>query len=82
MEDKQGQKSKSTIAKDLGVPLNTVSIWLKKALLMLINNSTQREKNTRISTLNDVETATLKWFKSARDKYTPISGLMLTPKAE
>lgn len=46
MEVEQGEKSKSTIAKDIGVQFNALSTWLKKkkSLLTLINNSTQREK--------------------------------------
>lgn len=92
MEVEQGDKSKSTTAKDLGVPLNTISTWLKKKdsiYLSTIHSKgfiyqqfNPKRKTTRTSTFNDVETATLKWFKSARDKNIPISGPMLTAKSE
>ena len=43
---------------------------------------TRKEKNTRTRSFNHVETATLKWFKAARDRNIPISGSILVTKAE
>ena len=42
----------------------------------------RKEKNTRTGSFNDVETATLKLFKGARDQNIPNSGPMLVTKAE
>lgn len=85
MEVEEGEKSKSTIAKDLCLPLNTLFTWLKKKKQSIINayqQFSQREKNTKTYTFNDVERANPTWFKSARDKTIPISCPILTTKAE
>lgn len=84
MEVEQGEKSKSTIAKNLGVPFNTLSTWLKKkeSIIDAYQQFNPNRINTRYSTFNDVETAALKLFKSARDKNIPISSPMLTAKDE
>lgn len=48
MEVVQGEKSKSTIAKDLGVPLNTLSTWLKKkeSIIDAYQQFNPKRKNT------------------------------------
>lgn len=48
MEVEQGEKSKSTIAKDLGVPLNTLSTWLKKkeSIIDAYQQFNPKRKNT------------------------------------
>lgn len=48
MEVEQGEKSKSTIAKDLGVPLNTLSTWLKKkeSIIDAYQQLNPKRKNT------------------------------------
>lgn len=62
----------------------TLSTWLKKkeSIINAYQQCNPKRKNTITSTFNDVETAILKLFKSARDKNIPISGPMLTAQAE
>ena len=84
MAVERGEKSKSQIAKEFGVPANTLSTWLKnkESILNAFTQFDPKRKNTRTGSFNNVETATLKWFKGARDQNIPISGPMLVTKAE
>lgn len=63
MEVEQGEKSKSTIAKDIGVQFNALSTWLKKKEIIIdaYQQFNPKRKNARTYTFHDVETDTLKW---------------------
>lgn len=80
----KGEKRKTAVAERYGVPLNTLSTWLKNKgknheCFSRIQSVT---KNTKTSTFSDEEEATLKWFKSDRDKNVPVSDSLLATKAE
>lgn len=84
MAVEKGEKSKSQIARDFGVPANTLSTWLKNKenIIEAYQQFNPKRKNTRTGSFHEVEAATLKWFKAARDQNIPISGPMLVTKAE
>ncbi|CAC5399120.1 Receptor-type tyrosine-protein phosphatase T,Tyrosine-protein phosphatase non-receptor type 22,Receptor-type tyrosine-protein phosphatase kappa,Receptor-type tyrosine-protein phosphatase F,Tyrosine-protein phosphatase 99A,Tyrosine-protein phosphatase Lar,Receptor-type tyrosine-protein phosphatase alpha,Receptor-type tyrosine-protein phosphatase epsilon,Receptor-type tyrosine-protein phosphatase gamma,Receptor-type tyrosine-protein phosphatase N2,Receptor-type tyrosine-protein phosphatase U,Receptor-type ty len=86
LEVERASKPKSEIARNFGVPSNTLSTWIKNA--NKIKEAYQQSsfaperKRMRTATYENVEHALLKWFTSVRDQNLPISGPMLTTKAE
>lgn len=84
--EKSSTRPKSEIARSFGVPANTLSTWIKNAAKIkeAYQQSSFAPERKRMRTANyeDVEHALLKWFTSVRDQNVPISGPMLTAKAE
>ena len=82
----KGLKSKSEIARDLGIPQNTLSTWVKSADKIRENYHNQhfgpQRKRMRTAQFSDIEEALYKWFQTQRDKNLPVSGPMLQSKAE
>lgn len=84
-EVEKGVKKKSQIAKDFGIPPNTLSTYLKnkdKILNSAINENGKDRKRARGPENPDVDECVLKWFKQARDKKIPLSGPLVRAKAE
>lgn len=80
----KGVKKKSEIAKDFGIPPNTLSTFLKNRdkLLSRAEDFDKGRKRLREPDNPDVDNCVLKWFKQARDKKIPLSGLLIRAKAE
>lgn len=66
---------KSDIAKEFGIAQNTASPFLK-------NIYCKDRKQSREPDHPDVEECMLKWFRQARDRNIPLSGLLVRIKAE
>lgn len=84
-EVEKGLKSKSEIAKEFGIPPNTLSTYLKnkdKILNSVTKPGDKDRKRARGPENPDVDECVLKWFKQARDKNIPLSGLLVRAKAE
>ena len=80
-----GQKKKSEIAKEFGIPPNTLSTYLKnkeKILNSVCKASDKDRKRARGPENSDVDECVVKWFKQARDKKIPVSGPLARAKAE
>ncbi|XP_033739299.1 tigger transposable element-derived protein 6-like [Pecten maximus] len=81
----RGDRSKSDIAREFGIPSNTWSTWLKskeKIVTIYSNNGlSPARKRMRTAKFDDIDAALLKWFTYARDHNLPISGPMLKSKA-
>jgi hypothetical protein len=80
-----GFKIKSLIAKEFGIPPNTLSTYLKNKetiLNKLATSSVKGRKRTREPENPDVDECVYKWFKQTRDKKIPLSGLLIRAKAE
>ena len=79
-----GSRSKSEVAKCYGIPLSTLSTWVKNAektkdAFMANGNARKRVKSCQYP---DVEDALFTWFKAARSQNIPISGPILQAKAQ
>lgn len=84
-EVEKGQKKKSEIAKEFGIPPNTLSTYLKnkeKILNSVCKASDKDRKRARGPENPDVDECVVKWFKQARDKQIPVSGPLVRAKAE
>lgn len=81
----KGLKKKSVIAKEFGIPANTLSTILKNKEKILntvgVDNGKKR-KRVKGPENPDVDQCVLKWFKQARDKNIPLSGTLVRAKAE
>ncbi|UYV84636.1 hypothetical protein LAZ67_X002928 [Cordylochernes scorpioides] len=79
-----GMKKKSDIAKDFGIPRNTLSTYLKNKEKILRSESEcdKGRKRLREPGNPDLDKCVLKWFKQARDKKIPVSGHLIRSKAE
>ncbi|UYV76354.1 hypothetical protein LAZ67_14000142 [Cordylochernes scorpioides] len=75
---------KSNIAKDFGIPRNTLSTYLKNKEKILRSESECDKGRKRLRELGnpDLDKCVLKWFKQARDKKIPVSGHLIRSKAE
>jgi len=86
LEVEKATKTKAEIARNLGIPSNTLSTWIKNANKIkdayLQSSFSPARKRMRTANYDDVEQAILKWFTSVRDQNLPISGPLLTAKAE
>jgi transposase-like protein len=81
-----GQKKKIQIAKDFGVPPNTLSTWLKSKDNIIQAYETSAfgpaTKKMRTADFPDVEKALDLWFRDARSNNVPVSGPILKSRAE
>ncbi|UYV80385.1 hypothetical protein LAZ67_19000038 [Cordylochernes scorpioides] len=83
-EVEMGMKKKSDIAKDFGIPRNTLSTYLKNKEKNLRSESEcdKGRKRLREPGNPDLDKCVLKWFIQARDKKIPVSGHLIRSKAE
>lgn len=83
-EVEKGVKKKAEIARDFGIPPNTLSTFFKNKdnILRSQSESGQGRKRVREPDNPDVDSCVLKWFKQARDKKIPVSGTIMRVKAE
>uniref|UniRef100_A0A1B6KQS9 HTH CENPB-type domain-containing protein n=1 Tax=Graphocephala atropunctata TaxID=36148 RepID=A0A1B6KQS9_9HEMI len=83
-EVEKGVKKKSEIAKDFGIPPNTLSTFLKNKdkILSSAQEFDKDRKRLREPENPAVDNCVLKWFKQARDKKIPLSGPLIRAKAE
>lgn len=83
MEVEKGSKSKTDIAKQFGIPTNTLSTWLKSAdrIKSSYAEGGPVRKRLRMSQYPDLEDAMLMWFKDARSRKIPLSGPILQSRA-
>ncbi|UYV71793.1 hypothetical protein LAZ67_9000425 [Cordylochernes scorpioides] len=81
---RDGDEKKSDIAKDFGIPRNTLSTYLKNKEKILRSESEcdKGRKRLREPGNPDLDKCVLKWFKQARDKKIPVSGHLIRSKAE
>jgi transposase-like protein len=82
-----GRKKKMDIAKDFGVPPNTLSTWLKNnkdSIIKAFESSSfgPATKKMRTADFPDVEKALDLWFRDARSSSIPVSGPILKSRAE
>lgn len=81
----RGEKRKSEIAKEFGIPSNTLSSWLKCADKIknayLSSSYGPERKKMRTGNYEDVEQAVFKWYVSARKQNMPVTGTILKNKA-
>ena len=82
----KGVKSKAKISKDIGVPSNTLSTWInqKDKIISSFEQSDFEPNRVRFrkAKFEDIESALYKWFLGARAHGLPISGAILTTKAQ
>ena len=78
-----GEK-KTDVAQRLGIPLSTLSTWIKnKEKIMATSDCNNPDrKRQRASNFADVEEALLDWFKQARTNLIPVSGPILLAQAQ
>lgn len=84
-EVEKGIKKKSEIAKEFGIPANTLSTILKnkeKISSVVGVGCGKKRKRVKGPGNPDVDQCVLKWFKQARDKNIPLSGTLIRAKAE
>lgn len=83
-EVEKGVKKKSEIAKDFGIPPNTLSTYLKNKdkILSSAEEVDKGRKRLREPEHPNLDNCVLKWFKQARDKKIPLSGPLIRAKAE
>lgn len=80
----KGIKKKKVIAEDLGIPPSTLSSIIRnreEILNKAENGVTNDRKHLKNCTYEDIDKATLEWFKIARDKNVPMSGPLVREKA-
>lgn len=82
----RGGKTKKQIASDFGIPMSTLSTWLKKSEEIkqkyLSGEMGSQRKKYRTAKFPEVEDALLKWFKNAREQNVAISGELMREKAK
>ena len=82
----KGLKTKTQIAKDFVVPLNTLSTWLKKADAYKKVYETKgfgpQNKRMKKTNFEDVDDALDAWMREAHASDIPISGPILQAKAQ
>ncbi|XP_057658528.1 tigger transposable element-derived protein 4-like [Diorhabda carinulata] len=83
-EAEKGVKKKSKIAEEFQIPRNTLSTFLKnkEKIISDFSQSSQSRKRCRGPENEGVEGCVKKWFKQARDKKVPVSGLIIQAKAQ
>lgn len=85
MTVERGGKSKKQIAADFGIPMSTLSTWLKKSedikTKYLSGEMGAQRKKCRTAKFPEIEEALLKWFKTVRNQNVAISGDLLREKA-
>lgn len=83
-EVEKGLKKKSEIAKEFGIPPNTLSTYLKNRdkIIGSASENIKGRKRLREPENPDLDNCVLKWFKQTRDKKIPVSGPLIRMKAE
>lgn len=84
-EVEKGLKTKSSIAKEFGIPLNTLSTYLKNRdtiLSKLATSGRKGRKRARGPDYPDIDECVLKWFQQSCEKKVALSGLLIKAKAE
>lgn len=77
----KGERERLQLPNGMAFPLTPcLPGWKIKEKIM--NAFQSVTKNTKTSTISDIEEATLKWFKSDRDKNVPVSDSLLATKSE
>lgn len=83
-EVEKGEKSKTIIAKEFGIPKNTLSTILKnkaKIIAALIDGRPVNQYRQKLPQYSDVEERLLKWLQKAREDNIPINGRLIQEKA-
>lgn len=74
-----GIKKKSDIAKEFGIPANTLSTIIKNK--EKYENHATSSKRLKGPESSEIEDCVLQWLKQCRDKNLPVSGPILQEKA-
>ena len=86
LEVEKGLNTKTQIAKDVDVPLNTLSTWVKKADDYKNAYETQgfgsQNKRMKKADFEDVDDALQAWMRKAHARDIPISGPILQAKVQ
>ena len=73
------------IAKKYGVPLNTLTYWVKNKIDIITKYESGQygAKRQKLSSgkYDNIDTAVYKWFINARERNVPISGQIIREKA-
>ncbi len=84
--DVEKKKSKTLVAKELGIPLNTLSTWLSKADYYKDNFQMQKfggsAKRLKKGQYEGVEDGLELWMRQARTIDIPLSGPILKEQAQ
>lgn len=84
-EVEKGLKKKNVIAKEFGIPPNTLSTYLKIKDAIFnswgVHGGGER-KRVRGPEYPDIDESVLKWFTQAHNKTIPLSGTLIRVKAE
>ncbi|KAG0418497.1 hypothetical protein HPB47_004845 [Ixodes persulcatus] len=84
-EVEKGGRTKSSIAKEFGIPLSTLSKIVKnkdKVFEGFQQSFSSKRKRQRDSKFPDVEAAVLQWLQNVRAANLPVSGPMIMEKAD
>lgn len=81
-EVERKQKPKKVIANEYGIPVSTLSTWLKNKDKLSNENVTETQKRIREPSFSKVDEAVLKWFVEARHKKISLDGLIIKAQAE
>ena len=83
-EIEEGQ-SCITTSRKYGVAKNTISYWIKQKQKIFEaveeNNVSKKRKRVKPATYEELDNATYKWLKSARDRNVPVGANVLKLKA-
>ena len=86
IKDVDSGTKKSVVARNLGIPLYTLSTWLKNREkieeAVRQNLISGQRKRMRTGTFGDIEEALMKWFRNARKNNLPFNGPLLLSKAK
>ena len=76
-------KSNKEVAQSFGIPPNTLSNWkkYKQKVFEAYKNKNANTKRIKPDTYEQVNNATLKWFKHIRVENVPVSGILIKEKA-
>ncbi|XP_054281926.1 tigger transposable element-derived protein 6-like [Macrosteles quadrilineatus] len=77
----EGLKKKSEIAKEFGIPPNTLSTIMKNREKYEAEGGLTNKKRCKSGEFKDVDECVLTWLKQCRDKNIPVSGPILQEKA-
>ena len=86
MEVEKKKKTKTAIAKEFNIPLNTLSTWLSKA--DYYKDAYQKQefggkvKRLKKGNYEDIENALDQWLRNARSRNYNINGAIIKEKAE
>jgi hypothetical protein len=86
MAVEKGVKAKKQIAADFGIPISTLSTWIKKGDEMkqkyLTGEMGSQRKKSRGAKFPEVSKARLIWYKNAREQNVTVSGKIMREKAK